>query len=426
MKKLFISLTILITACYSNLFSPLVISANKNTEQSISISLEEAKALALKDNANVKLLESRMKAFQAQLAHLGDQMSDLSTFQRMPGGSLPTSYDYFLKQYPDFEYLTEEEQYEIHQIIVTQIMINTSLNQYIDSQAGQYNRSMEEQLKLQREQLTSSIISTGSEREITVIEKEKTQELISFYVAQKYIGILSLENDLKQLEEEKEVLSRNLQDSQTLLKYGLITSKEIDQVKYNLKQKENEIKNLNKTYQFYLKELSIELNIPLNQEIHLEPLNVDVKQMSIISLQDQLTKNFDIRILDEQIKLARTNYNKTASDQHDLKLYYSHILEGKMLERDILLEDLKGKLRNYEKEQDDFFSQLSSLDEELERNKTEIDDAQIKFKAGLISQTELETYISEFAKIEASVRKVHFEFFLFKEKVNQVSRGIVM
>lgn len=424
MKKLFISLTIMMTVCLH--LSPLVISANNSTEQTISLSLEEAKALALKDNANVKLLESRMKAFQAQLAHLGDQMSDLSTFQRMPGGSLPTSYDYFLKQYPDFEDLTEEEQYEIHQIIVTQIMINTSLNQYIDSQAGQYNRTMEEQLKQQREQLTSSIISTGSEKEITLIEKEKTQELISFYVAQKYIGILSLENDLSQLEAEKEVLGKSLEDSQTLLKYGLITSKEIDQIEYNMKQKEKEIKNLNKTYQFYIKEFSIELNLPLSQDVHLEPLNVEVKQMSIVNLQDQLAKNFDIRVLDEQIKLARTNYNITPNDQKDLRLYYSHILEGKILERDILLGDLKEKLRNYEKEQEDFFDQLSSLQEELERNKSEAEDAQIKFKAGLISQTELENYLIASEKIEASIRKAHFEFLLFREKVNQVSRGIVM
>ncbi|OAB40669.1 hypothetical protein PMSD_01870 [Paenibacillus macquariensis subsp. defensor] len=392
------------------------------------ISLLESYDLALKDPVNIRLLMNRIEAMNYQKDYLNWQQDELNnTNTEFIASNLPTSPELFMDQFPNYNELSKEEQSEINQLVNTQILINSSLNQLLDGISLQQQIALEKEIDKQRKTLHSNMRALESDQEKARFELDKAKELIKFYVTQKYINILSLENDLKYLSLENSSYVTQVEDENMLYQYGLSTQKSIEEIKNILAKQSNKLDVKIIEHDYYMNEFKLELGLPISQEIQLIQVDLPSTEVSLMDVNKIVGSSYDLNQIDQNINLAMKNYEAVSdSESGPLKRYLKAVWELSLQERVLLQQQLEQKVRAYQNEEKEILSEVIQF--ELEHNEflKQKEDVQTRYGFGLITIKELEKNEIDLQRAIQLLQNSNLSYVLFKAKLQLASRGVVL
>ncbi|GED64383.1 hypothetical protein [Lysinibacillus fusiformis] len=398
----------------------------KETEDIETITIEKAIELALNNHGNIKLLETKIKALSSQHKNIQDELKELDNIHNPTISLLPTNPEYFLHQHPDFNQLAEEEKEAIGQLIGTQILINTTLNQLLEGQEVIRNQELQEKIKVQREELNNAAKVIDANQSKNYIGIEKTREAIKQYISQKYISLLLLDAEIKQLKKELSYIHSDIEDLWIMAEHGLTSNKDVE-------KKEREIKKLNqqldekvRAFHFYLEELKLEVGLPYNRMLQLQSIDKEINRLPIMELESKMYKMFNVRELEEDILLAEKNYTSAESSKTNLKDYYYQTWQVAKYEKDNLVKELKVKIKKFYFEQEEMFLQMNNLQETKASLIADKKDLQIQYSAGVITSAELERIDRDIQRIESEINIYKFNYYILSEKYTQALNGYFM
>lgn len=391
-----------------------------------TITKEEAVELAIKNHGSLKILQAKIKSLDAQKDYTSSEINELGNMDNPTISKLPTDFEYFLKYYPEYEQSTEEEKNVIDQLIYNQILINTSLNQLQDGQVDSEIIEFEEQMKLQQEKLNKTIKELDAEKNKSKIELDQTKMEIKYYISQKYIKLLLLETEIQQFNIKMSYSKRDTQDYLVMKKHGLITDKNLENEYNQIKKLEFELSKKEKIYDFYLNELKLELGFPLNQTINLEPIHMEMNKLPIVELENKINAMLNVKKLEENITLAKENHDNEDSSKTNLKDYYYNIWQSTLHEKENLVKEINGKIRELDFEQEEIFTKIEELQKSKELLIPDKKDLEIQFKAGLITSLELEKVDRDIQQIQSEINLLQYEYYLLNEKFTQGLSGHLM
>lgn len=419
MHKKFI-ITCLFCWCYFSLITPTGYA--KGT--TLVITKEQAIEQALENNGNVMLLEAKINALQAQENYIENERDELNNVEQPDVTALPTDIKFFKEQFPEFNQLESEEKQAVEQLITTQILINTSLNQLLEGQREAGNQDLQEKIKLQREELNKAAIVAGIDKNKNQIDLERTTEVIKYYISQKYITLLLLESEIEQLKMEQSYIEKGIQDFDVLKEHGLIHGKDFEKKGSELQKAEQKLSEKEKIYQFYLEELKLEIGLPYDQMVSLGKIDRVVDKLPIKDLESQISKMFNVKTMEENIRLNQEHYNmNTDSDKTSLKDYYYYNLQATKYEKEVLIKEMVAKVKQLELEQETLFKQIENLKESKEDLLRDKKDLEIQFNVGFITGIENEKINHDIQRIEHEIEICRYQFYVLEEKFNRALNG---
>jgi len=402
--------------------------ADSTSETSIKeISLLESYDLALKDPVNIRLLMNRIEAMDYQKDYLNWQQDELNNINNgFIESVLPTSPELFMDQFPNYNELSKEEQIEINQLVNTQILINNSLNQLLDGISLQQQIALEKEIDKQRKTLNSNMRALESDQVKARFELDKARELIKFYVTQKYINVLSSENDLKYRSLENGYYIKQVEDEETLYQYGLTTQKSKEDAKNLLAKQRIQLDGKTREYDYYMNEFKLVLGLPISQEIHLIQVDVPSTEASLMDVNKIVGSSYDLYQLDQNINFARRNYEVASdADSGPLKSYLDAVWKVSLQERELLQQQLEQKIRAYQNEEKAILSEIDRMGVEFSGLLQQHEDEQTRYRYGLVTIKKLEKDEIELNKANHILQNSKLGYELFKAKLELASRGVI-
>ncbi|MEC1180250.1 hypothetical protein P9B03_17235 [Metasolibacillus meyeri] len=396
-------------------------------EESISIiTKDKAIELAIGNHGNVRLLEAKINALQSQKNYIENERDELENIEQPVATILPTNIEFFIEQFPEFDQLADEEKLAVEQLVTTQILINTSLNQLIKGQTAARNQELQEKIKLQREELNKAAIAAEIDKNKNQIDLERTTEAIKYYIAQKYITLLLLEAEIEQFKMEQSYIEKDIQDFIVMKEHGLIHNKDFEKKSNELKVIEEKLNEKERAYQFYMEELKLEIGLPYNQAISLEKVDIAISKLSINELEAKISKMFTVRTMEENIRLNEEQYTNTDSDKTDLKDYYYHSLQATKYEKEVLMKELNAKVKKLDLEQETLFTQIENLQKSKEDLIIDKKDLEAQFEVGLITSIERDKIDRDIQRIESKIDMCKYQYYLLHEKYNRALNGYLL
>ncbi|WP_042479074.1 hypothetical protein [Bacillus ndiopicus] len=416
-------------ACLCCLFCNLPISQVVQAVEEIPISIitkDEAIDLALKNQGNVRLLEVKIKALQSQKNYIENERKELENIEQPTLNMLPTSIEFFIEQFPEFDQMAEEEKIAVDQLITTQILINTSLNQLIEGQTLAQNQALQEKIELQREELNKAAITAEIDKNKSQIELERTTEAIKYYISQKYITLLLLEEEIEQLKMELLYIQSDIQDFTVMKEHGLIHYKDFEKKSNEIQMLEQKLSEKERAYQFYMEELKSEIGLPFDQKINLEKIDVAIEKLSISNLESQINRMFSVRAIEEDIRLGQEHYTNTDSDKTHLKDYYYYNWQATQYEKETLLKEIQAKVKKLDLEQDTIFTQMEDLQGSKEALIIDKEDLEIQFNLGFVTRIEIDKINRDIQRAESKINMCKYQYYLLYEKFSRALNGYLM
>ncbi|MBG9692091.1 hypothetical protein [Lysinibacillus sphaericus] len=398
----------------------------KETEDIETITIEKAVELALNNHGNIKLLETKIKALSSQYKNIQDELKELDNIHNPTISLLPTDPEYFLHQHPDFNQLAEEEKEAIGQLIGTQILINTTLNQLLEGQEVIRNQELQEKIKVQREELNNAAKVIDTNKNKNYIGIEKTREAIKQYISQKYISLLLLETEIDQLKKEVSYIHMDIEDLLVMKEQGLTSNKDVEKKEREIEKLNQQLDEKERAYRFYLEELKLEIGLPYNRMLQLQSIDKEINRLPIMELESKMYKMFNVRELEEDILLAEKNYNSADSNKTNLKDYYYQTWQIAKYEKDNLVKELKVKIKKFYFEQEEMFLQMNNLQETRASLIADKKDLQIQFNAGVITSAQVERIDRDIQRIDSQIKIYKCEYYMLSEKYTQALNGYFM
>lgn len=395
----------------------------KNTIETIT--KEEAVELALNNHGNIKLLEAKIKALNSQHKYIQDELKELDNIHSPTTSHLPTDPKYFLNQYPEFDQLADEEKEAIGQLITTQILINTTLNQLLEGQEIARNHEIQEKIKLQREELNKAAKAIDADKNKNTIEVEQTREAIKHYISQKYINLLLLDAEIKQIKKEISYIQADIGDFLIMQEHGIMSNKEVEKKEREIEKLDQQLNKKGRAYHFYLEELKLEIGLPYNQMLRLQSIDKKINKLPILELESKVDKMFNVRKLEEDILLAEKNYSSTESNKTNLKDYYYQTWQVAKYEKENLIKETKAKIKKIYFEQEEIFLHLNDLQKSRESLIADKKDLEIQYNAGVITSTEVEKIDRDIQRIESDINIYKYEYYIISEKYTQALNGYI-
>ncbi|MFZ4202152.1 hypothetical protein [Lysinibacillus sp. NPDC056220] len=398
----------------------------KETEDIETITIEKAVELALNNHGNIKLLETKIKALSSQHKNIQDELKELDNIHNPTISLLPTDPEYFLHQHPNFNQLPEEEKEAIGQLIGTQILINTTLNQLLEGQEVIRNQELQEKIKVQREELNNAAKVIDTNKNKNYIGIEKTREAIKQYISQKYISLLLLETEIDQLKKEVSYIHMDIEDLLIMKEQGVTSNKDVEKKEREIEKLNQQLDEKERAYRFYLEELKLEIGLPYNRMLQLQSIDKEINRLPIMELENKMYKMFNVRELEEDILLAEKNYNSADSNKTNLKDYYYQTWQVAKYEKDNLVKELKVKIKKFYFEQEEMFLQMNNLQEARASLIADKKDLQIQFNAGVITSAEVERIDRDIQRIDSQIKIYKCEYYMLSEKYTQALNGYFM
>lgn len=390
-----------------------------------TITKEKAVELALNNHGNIKLLEAKIKALNSQDKYIQDELKELDNVHNPTTSRLPTDSEYFLNQYPEFDQLADEEKKAIGQLIVTQILINTSLNQLLEGQEIARNHELQEKIKLQREELNKAAKAIDADKNKNTIEVEQTREAIKHYISQKYINLLLLDAEIKQIKKEISYIQADIGNFLIMQEHGIISNKDVEKKEREIEKLDQQLNEKGRAYNFYLEELKLEIGLPYNQMLRLQSIDKKINKLPIMELESKVDKMFNVRKLEEDILLAEKNYSSTESKKTNLKDYYYQTWQVAKYEKENLIKETKAKIKKIYFEQEEIFLHLNDLQKARESLIADKKDLEIQYNAGVITGTEVEKIDRDIQRIESDINIYKYEYYILREKYTQALNGYI-
>jgi len=408
------------------MFSVSTTAQAKERDNIETITKEKAVELALNNHGNIKLLEAKIKALNSQYKYIQDELNELDNIHNPTTSQLPINPEYFLNQYPEFEQLADEEKEVIGQLITTQILINTSLNQLFEGQEVARNHELQEKIKLQREELNKTAKAIDADKNKNTIEVEQTREAIKHYISQKYINLLLLDTEIKQIKKEISYIQADIGNFLIMQKHGLKSNKDVEKKEREIEKLDQQINEKESVYHFYLEELKLEIGLPYNQMFHLQSIDKEIDKLPIMELESKIDKMFNVRKLEEDIVLAEKNYSSAESDKTNLKDYYYQTWQVAKYAKENLIKETKAKIKKFYFEQEETILHIDDLQKAKESLIADKKDLEIQYNAGVITSTEVKEIDRDIQRIESDINIYKYEYYILSEKYTQALNGYFM
>lgn len=393
-------------------------------EPNLVVTKEQAIELALKSHGNIRLLEAKINALQSQQSYIESERNELGNIVLPSAKALPTDPEAFIEQFPKLNEMEDKDKVAVEQLITTQILINSSLNQLIEGQTIARNQELQEKIKQQREELNKAAIAAEIDKNKNEIDLERTTEAIKYYISQKYITLLLLETEIEQLKMEQSYIEQDIEDFNVMKEHGLIHNQDLEKKSNELQEIEGELNEKERTYQFYIEELKLELGLPYDQIVFLEKIDIAVNKLPIKSLETQLNKMFNVRVMEENIRLNEEQHHNV--DKTYLKDYYFYHLQATKYEKEVLIKELNAKVRKLDLEQETLFTQIENLQKSKEDLIIDKRDLETRFNVGLITSAERDKINHDIQRIESKIDICKYQYYLLHEKYTRALNGYLL
>lgn len=310
--------------------------------------------------------------------------------------------------------------------------------------------------------------SAKTYRETAKLISEKTELSVKEGILMTYAGVLATDENIKTLEENKRILDKNLSDTRTTYKVGLIELQNVEQMEYSQKSMTTALENLKRTRVKLANALKYLIGYPIDQPITLsssfdevvlknnvlynsEVVNidnhVDVRlQQNMVKTNELLLKLEKSKALPSLAAFYSANWNAVGNQMDDLKWTYP-MLWGLQLDIPIFsglqrhwkteqaklnlekarldLEDTKKSLQNNTSAASiDFENAIASFNnaKELIALSTSIyNKQQIKFKEGMGTSFELSQAESQLFDAQRQYYEAALNLIQTKTRLDQAS-----
>lgn len=156
-------------------------------------------------------------------------------------------------------------------------------------------------------------------RETASLISEKTQISVKEGILMTYAGVLATDENIKTLEENKRILDKNLSDTRTTYKVGLIELQNVEQLEYSQKSMTTALENLKRTRIRLANALKYLIGFPID-----EPLNL-TSSFDEVVVKNNVLYNEDAVNFDNHIDV-RLQQNMVKTNELLLKLEKSKAL----------------------------------------------------------------------------------------------------
>lgn len=192
--------TALLILSFLLLLLPHSITAHADTQVSSAtklLSMEETIQLALTNYVDIKLSQWNIAETDSKFSYVSSEKKKLEQKNVViTSGLLPVNPDIFISSIPGYSDLSKEEQAGVNQSIPIQIMINTSLNQWVSAQTESQNSYNQETKTAQLKEFRDQLRTLETDKVINQLRLQKTEALIRYYAVQKYYQLSSLKKRL--------------------------------------------------------------------------------------------------------------------------------------------------------------------------------------------------------------------------------------
>lgn len=148
--------------------------------------------------------------------------------------------------------------------------------------------------------------SSRTYKQTAALVEQKTEISIKEAVMMTYAGILSTDENIKTLEENKRILEKNLNDTKATYKAGLIELQNVEQLEYSYKNLSTVINNLKRTRTKLLIGFKYLMGYPTEQELTLTSTFDDILEKNKILISKDgadLSNHIDLQLKQNQIKI---------------------------------------------------------------------------------------------------------------------------
>ena len=149
--------------------------------------------------------------------------------------------------------------------------------------------------------------SSRTYKQTAALVEQKTEISIREAVMMTYAGILSTDENIKTLEENKRILEKNLNDTKATYKAGLIELQNVEQLDYSYKNLSTVIDNLKRTRAKLLIGFKYLMGYPAEQELTLTSTFDDILEKNKILISKDgadLSNHIDLKLKQNQLKVS--------------------------------------------------------------------------------------------------------------------------
>ena|GEM_PF-4121011 len=423
-RKLLVALMLLI---FITSKLTITIASDSVSNTATELTLDAALQKALMDNNNLNILRYTWQMWHYQTLDLNNQLSDLQQNSPANAEYFPVDRGLFEAQIPNYDLLSGEEKLEADRLIDTQILINQTLNLLLQAQYAQDAATWNAQIADQREQINEIIYQLEVNQDKNKLQEVEMNSGIKLLITKQFVQILSLKEEMIYLEKELEYSEKEIKKAEIYKELGIGSQEDVLQKKEGYRLKSSEWDNLILIYDKSLLELSLELDIPKNQEIQLQAVDIGAIEQPIIpsSYSELVYRQYRLLLAEEDLVLAEHQLSEVSSGNLNLKKQYEYNV--KIAEEQI--EKLKDQLESqiaelyslWQQAYADYSNTISSY--EYQRSLEAF--LQTKYRLGLIAKHDLDNYYLQQALLLKQLTMAKLNYFLAKERVGYLLEGYI-
>lgn len=411
----------------------LIISSNclgtesKATQSSISLDfvLKEGQ----NKNKDLNILKYTWEMWNYQILDMDNQITDLAKTVPISGGYLPVSREYFIATIPNYDDLTEEERIEVDKMIDIQIQINSTINSVMDANADSQNVVQNDQIDDQKKKLEETIYQLEINQQKNKIQEDEMIIGIDLMLTTQYVNLLIYKEQIDLLQVELNTLDKEIDKLNRYFKFGLVSKEDIYKLESEKLSKQKEKDKYNRIYQNELTKLLLELEIPLDLNIDLEP--IPIKSEFIVQVQkptnyDYLINNlYSYKLANKDLEwyeylnnqVDSTSINLKKQQEYNLKIANEEILK--------LKDDLYVKVDDLYRIIDDAYSDYLVAIDYYNNSSYEYRKKKKEYDLGLVSKYELNNYQSKKDYAEINVDIAELNYYLADEQIKSMKLGYI-
>ncbi|MCF8231560.1 MAG: TolC family protein [Bacteroidales bacterium] len=326
----------------------LLIAGQTFSQDTLRLSLKEAKQYALENNRDVKnaeleILKAKKEVWETTASGLPQVDADIS-YQNI--FEVPTA------QFPQ-------------NAIVKDPPMDQIFGQPIETSTGTYGLTMKEgrPIKLSTKESTtinltvSQLIFSGSYivglqaakvyKQLTVDQQEKTEIDTKAQVSDTYYMILVLEENLNILNNTLDNLKNTQHEISEMLKEGFVEDTDLDQIKLNRMNVENAIGNLEKQIATSYDLLKLQIGLERENKVvlteKLKTLKQDIPLNDLMNEQFNVENHITYQMLETQEKLSELDLKRRKSEfLPTISGFYRHQEKAPRPDFDMTIPDMIG------------------------------------------------------------------------------------
>ncbi|CAM4037493.1 hypothetical protein L1N85_06865 [Paenibacillus alkaliterrae] len=305
-------------------------------------------------------------------------------------------------------------------------MINHSFNQFLNAQSAEQYHAMLKEKEINLTSLSNNIRSLTSKNNLAYLELEKTKQLVRYYSVQQYYRVVSMKNSLEAVELEAAYLEQGIEDAVLLNKHGLVSEIELDKVRNEWGEQNNEFERLLHQYEAQVERLKSELGIAAEQKVQIDSIEVGFPENTSLALLLKLDENYELRRADEEIRSAKEIYDELLNKDLFLAGYYLNAWNRKKEEKEIVKKQLEQLLKQMEYEGQALYKELEQLSQkQSEIVQTEKDHAKL-LAAGRITTRDVEDLKLKMDLLRLNVENAKLNYVMFQVKQQLAVKGVLI